>query len=59
MSAVKEQVRTLLDGMTEEDTWNDVLYKIHVVQKIEKSLKSLEEGRVVSHEEVRKQFLGK
>ncbi|ODS36925.1 hypothetical protein BEH94_05930 [Candidatus Altiarchaeales archaeon WOR_SM1_SCG] len=36
---------------------NDIMYEFYVKKKIDIALKSAEEGRVVSHEEVKKRFL--
>ena len=36
---------------------NDILYEFYVKKRIDIALKAAEEGRVVSHEEVKKRFL--
>ena len=36
---------------------NDIMYEFYVKKKIDIALKAAEEGRVVSHEEVKKRFL--
>ena len=59
MNAVKEHILHLANEMTDDETWDDVMYKIHVIQKIERSIKSCDEGRVISHEDMKKEFLGK
>jgi len=38
---------------------NDILYEFYVKKRIDIALKSAEEGRVVSHEEVKKRFLSR
>jgi len=38
---------------------NDILYEFYVKKRIDIALKSADEGRVVSHEEVKKRFLSR
>ncbi len=57
MSAIREEVRDLADKLSEEATWDDVMYELYVRQKIAAGIKAAEEGRVVPHEEVRRRFL--
>ncbi len=53
MQAVKESARQVIEGMPNRCTWDDLLYELYVRQKIDQGLDDLENGRVVSHEEVR------
>ena len=57
MSTVKEEVRELAERLPEEATWDDVMYELYVRQKIAAGIKAADEGRVVSHEEVKRRFL--
>ena len=54
---VKELARQMLDELPDTATWDDVLYALYIRQKIERGFDDIENGRVVSHEEVRRQFL--
>lgn len=56
MSIVKEEAQKVIDKLPEEATWDDLMYTLYVKQKIAAGLKDVEEGRVVSHEEVKKRF---
>lgn len=56
MSIAKEEVRRILDRLPEGATLEDIQYHIYVVQKIERGLKDAQEGRVVSHEEVKQRM---
>ena len=38
---------------------NDILYEFYVKKRIDIALKAADEGRVVSHEEVKKRFLSR
>jgi predicted transcriptional regulator len=57
MSTVRDEAKKLIDQLPEEATWDDIMYEIYVRKKIENALKAVEEGKVVSHEEVRKRLL--
>ncbi len=52
MGTVKEEVRKMLDRLPDESTYEDIQYHIYVREKIERGLKDIGEGRVVSQEEV-------
>ena len=51
-SKVNETLRTLPD----DATWEDVMHRIYVRQKIENGIKDVAEGHTVSVAEVRKRF---
>jgi predicted transcriptional regulator len=53
---LKEEARRLIDRLPDDATWDDLMYEIYVRQKIEAGLKAADEGRLVSHEEVRKRY---
>jgi predicted transcriptional regulator len=55
MSPIKQALLDLAQSLPEKCTWDDVMYRIYVRQKIEAGLKDVEEGRVVSHEDVFKE----
>ncbi len=57
MRIVKEEARRLIDKLPEQATWDDIMYEFYVKKKLALALKSADEGRVVSHEEVKKRFL--
>jgi hypothetical protein len=51
-SKVNETLRTLPD----DASWEDVMYRIYVRQKIESGIKDVAQGDTVSVAEVRKRF---
>ena len=53
---VKENVKTLVDSLPDNLTYDDVMYEIYVKQKIEKGLDDIEKGNVLPHEQVKKLF---
>jgi len=52
MNSAKEEVRKLLDQIPDDSSFEDIQYHIYVREKIERGLKAIEEGRVLSQEEV-------
>lgn len=58
MNTVKEQARDLIEQLPDQATWDDLMYRISVRQKIAEGIRAGEEGRVRSHAEVKRKFLG-
>ena len=56
MSTAKEEVRLLLDQIPDDSTFEDIQYHIYVREKIQRGLKDVEEGRVVSEEEMERRM---
>ena len=56
MSTAKEEAIKTISRLPEEASWDEIMYKIYVKRKIEEGLKAADEGRIVSHEEVKKLF---
>jgi len=62
MRTAKEVVRKMLDQIPDDASFEDIQYHIYVQEKIERALRDIEEGRVLSEEEVEKRmskWLGK
>lgn len=55
-SELKKEVEHLLNDLPEDADWDDLMYKIYVRQSIEQGLKDSEEGRVISHEEIKRKY---
>ena len=54
MQTIKQEVSDLLKRLPDDCTLEDVQYHLYVLQKIERGLKDVEEGRVHTQEEVEK-----
>ena len=52
MRTAKEEVRRILDQIPDDATFEDIHYHIYVREKIECGLKDIQEGRLLSQEEV-------
>ncbi len=59
MGIVKEEAQKLVNNLPDEVSWDDVMYEIYVRKKIEEGIQAADEGRLSSHEEVKKRFLRK
>ena len=57
LKSIKKEAITLLQQMPDKLTWDDVMYEVYIMKKLEKSIKASKEGKVVPHEEVKKRFL--
>ena len=53
---IKEEARRMLDRLPDLRSWEALQYHIHVRQKIDAGRRAVAEGRVVSQEEVDRQF---
>lgn len=56
MSTTKEEAMQLISRLPEEATWEDIMYRLYVKRKIEEGIEAAEQGRVVSHDDVKKLF---
>ena len=56
MNIAKKEAKKLIDKLPDQATWDDIMYEFYVKKKLEVALEAAQEGRVVSHEEVKKRF---
>ena len=56
MSTIREEVHKLAEKLPPDADWDDVMSEVYVRQKIAAGLRDGDEGRVASHEEVKKRF---
>ncbi len=56
-SLIKEEAKKLLDSLPEQVTWDEIMYQFYVKQKLASSLKSIDEGKITPHEEVKNRVL--
>lgn len=55
-SDIKTRVLKTIESLPADATWDDVMYRLYVRQKIEAGLKDVELGRTLPVSEVRKRF---
>lgn len=56
MSTTKDEAMRLISQLPEEVTWEDIMYRLYVKRKIEEGIKAADEGRTISHDEVKRLF---
>ncbi len=54
--SVKSEAIKLVRGLPPASTWDDLMYRIYVRQKIEAGLADIRAGRVHTHASIRKEF---
>jgi predicted transcriptional regulator len=56
METAKEQVQQILETLPVDASLEDIQYHIYVRQKIDQGLSDVDNGRVLSHEEVQRRL---
>jgi predicted transcriptional regulator len=56
MRTAKQEVKKLLDRIPDDSTFEEIQYHIYVREKIERGLKDVREGRVLTQREVEKRL---
>jgi predicted transcriptional regulator len=56
INKTKEQAMEMLSSMPEEVGWQDLIYRFYVRLRVEEGVRAAEEGRIVSHEDVKRLF---
>ena len=59
MATPKESVKQIIEHLPDQASWDDIMYELYVKQKIEAGLKAVDEGRTISHEEMKRRLLSK
>lgn len=58
MATPKEAAKQLIEHISNEATWDEIMYELYVKQKIEEGLEASDEGRTIPHEEAKQRLLG-
>ena len=56
MKTAKKEVRKILDQIPDDASLEDIQYHIYVCQKIKRGLQDIDDGRVLSQEQVEKRM---
>jgi len=59
LNFAKDDARKIIESLPEQATWDDIIYQFYVKKKITDSLEAAEEGRILTHEDVRKRVMKK
>lgn len=52
MGSAKQLAREILESLPDDSSLEDISYHLYVRAKVEEGLRDLDEGRVVTHEQV-------
>jgi tRNA threonylcarbamoyladenosine modification (KEOPS) complex Cgi121 subunit len=53
----KKRIQKAINELPEDATIEDALYELYVLHQVSKSLKDVDQGRTLSHEEMKQEFL--
>ena len=53
----KEQAYRVVDQLPDDATWDDVLHEFYICQQVASGMQDIDNGRTVSDEDARKEFL--
>jgi hypothetical protein len=53
---IKQEARRLVEQLSEDATWDDLMHEIYVRQAIEAGLRDIQAGRTLDVKEVRAKF---
>jgi predicted transcriptional regulator len=56
MGSAKDEVRRILDNISDDASLEDIQYHIYVCEKVERGLRDVQQGRVVDQEEVERRI---
>jgi predicted transcriptional regulator len=56
MKTAKQRAIKAIQILPDDSSYEDIMERLYFMQKVETGLKDVEEGRVVSHEEVKKRL---
>ena len=56
MQSAKEEVIEILKGLPDDSTLEEIQYHLYVRQKIERGIKDIEKGRVLTQEEMERRM---
>lgn len=47
----KNEAHTIIDRLSNDAEWEDLMYEIYVREKVERGLTAVREGKTISHEQ--------
>ena len=53
LPSAKQATLDLVERLDDDVSFEDIIYELYVLEKIQRGMKDAEEGRVVSHEEAK------
>jgi predicted transcriptional regulator len=59
MASARDEALKIIESLPETASWEDLMYQLYVKQKLNEGLAAAKEGRVLSHQEVRRKTVSK
>ncbi len=56
LSSAKQAALQLVERLDDDVSFEDIIYELYMLEKIQRGMKDAEEGRVVSHEEAKQRL---
>ena len=56
LPSAKKATLQLVERLDDDVSFEDIIYQLYVLEKIQRGLKDAQEGRVVSHEEAKQRL---
>jgi len=56
MQPVKQEALDTINNLPEDTDMDEIMYRLYVLDKIRKGQQAIEEGRTLSHEELKKEI---
>jgi len=56
VTAVKDQVKKIIDNLPDDTTIDDVMHALYVQTKLERAEKSITDGKGISHEDAKQRL---
>ena len=56
MSALKEEVQTMIANLPDDCTVEDIQYHLYVIEKVQNGMQNIEESKTLTHEEAQKKM---
>lgn len=57
MTPVKQQALKAIKSMPDESTIDDIIERLHFIAQVEAGIRDADEGRILTHEEVKKRVV--
>jgi len=57
MATAKEAAREIINQLSDQAAWDEIMYALYVKQKLETGLADIEAGRTVSYDQIKADLL--
>ena len=57
MKSAKQSAIEIIENLPDDSSYEDIMERLFFLQKVEAGLKDIDDGKVVSHEEVKKRLV--